>query len=198
MRAERWLTPDEAVAEGFANDTTESKAKAVAAFDYRLFAHAPKNLVALSKAKNWSMTASPPPKNQNPTSTKETTVNDKERAESLASENAGLKAQIEKLTASADSAVKEDRERRAAIMALDEAKGREPLAEHLFSTGASVDAAKATLSFAPKAGDAVEQEYQPPRSMNAQGLNREPANGKPQAKSGLSARIDARVQRAKA
>jgi ATP-dependent protease ClpP protease subunit len=198
MRAERWLTPDEAVAEGFANDTTESKAKAVAAFDYRLFAHAPKSLVALSKAKNWSMTANPPPKNQNPTSTKETTMNDKERAESLASENAGLKAQIEKLTASADAAVQQDRERRAAIMALDEAKGREALAEHLFSTGLSVDAAKATLSVAPKAADAGEQEYQPPRTMNAQGLNREPLAGKPQTKSGLSARIDARVQRAKA
>jgi hypothetical protein len=34
--------------------------------------------------------------------------------------------------------------------------------------------------------------------MNAQGLNREPVGGKPQAKSGLSARIDARVQRTKA
>jgi hypothetical protein len=34
--------------------------------------------------------------------------------------------------------------------------------------------------------------------MNAQGLNREPLAGKPQTKSGLSARIDARVQRAKA
>lgn len=198
MKAERWLTPDEAVAEGFADDTTESNAKAVAAFDYRLFAHAPKNLVALSKSKNWSMTASSPPKNQNPVSIKEKTMSDKERAEQLASENAGLKAQIEKLTASADSAVKEDRERRAAIMALDEAKGRETLAEHLFSTGVSVDAAKATLSCAQKAGEAVEPEYQPPRTMNAQGLNREPVGGKPEAKSGLSARIDARVQRAKA
>jgi len=125
-------------------------------------------------------------------------MNDKERADSLAIENAGLKAQIEKLTASADSAVKEDRERRAAIMALDVAKGREALAEHLFATGATVDAAKATLSVAPNAADTSQQEYQPPRRMNAQGLNHDPVNSKPQAKSGLSARIDARVQRAKA
>ncbi len=198
MKAERWLTPDEAVAEGFADDTTESKAKAVAAFDYRLFAHAPNNLVALSKAKNWSMSTASVPKHQNPTSTKEKTMNDKERADSLATENAGLKAQIEKLTASVDTAVKEDRDRRAAIMALDVAKGREALAEHLFATGATVEAAKATLSVAPNAADTSEQEYVPPGRMNAHGLNREPTNSKPQAKSGLSARIDARVQRDKA
>jgi ATP-dependent protease ClpP protease subunit len=198
MKAERWLTPDEAVAEGFADETTENKAKAVAAFDYRLFAHAPKNLVALSESKNWSMTTGSLPATQKLNSTKEKTMNDKERADNLASENAGLKAQIEKLTASADNAVKEDRERRAAIMALDDAKGREALAEHLFTTGISVDAAKVTLSVAPKAADAGEQEFQPRRTMNAQGLNREPVNSKPQAKSGLSARIDARVQRGKA
>ncbi|MGP4686162.1 head maturation protease, ClpP-related [Agrobacterium pusense] len=198
MKAERWLTPDEAVSEGFADDTTETKAKPVAAFDYRLFAHAPKNLVAMAKSKNWSMASGHPPKNQKPTPSKENVMSDKERADRLEGEVTGLKAEIEKLTASAGSAVQEDRERRSAIMALDEAKGREALAEHLFTSGVSVDAAKATLAVAPKGDGGGAQEYQPPRRMNAQDLNRDPANGKPQAKSGLSARIEARVQRAKA
>jgi hypothetical protein len=36
-------------------------------------------------------------------------------------------------------------------MALEEAKGREALAEHLFTTGSSVEQAKATLTVSPKA-----------------------------------------------
>lgn len=61
-------------------------------------------------------------------------------------------------TASADQAtaiaeaVKAYRERRKAIMALDEAKGRETLADHLAdNTAMDVETAKATLAAAPKA-----------------------------------------------
>ncbi len=196
MKAERWFTPDQAVAEGFADATATDKAKPVAAFDYSLFAHAPKKLVALAKTKKWSMASSHPPKTQTPNPPKETTMTDKERAELLEKEVNGLKEQVAKLTASASDAVQEDRERRAAIMALDETKGREALAEHLFNAGNTVEAAKATLSVAPKA-DAGDGEYQPPRRMmNAQDLNRDP-NGKPQAKGGLSARMDARAAKMK-
>lgn len=123
-------------------------------------------------------------------------MTDAERAALLETENNGLKEQVAKLTASANDAVKEALDRRAAIMALDEAKGREALAEHLFNAGNTVEAAKATLSVAPKA-DAGEEEYQPPRRMmNAENLNREP-NVKPQAKGGLSARMDARAAKMK-
>lgn len=198
MKAERWFTPDEAVAEGFADATTDAKAKVVAAFDYGLFANAPKKLVAMAKTKNWSMASATRPKT--PATEKETpTMTDKERAEALEKEIATLKANLEKMTASASDAVKADRERRAAILALDEAKGREALAEHLFTAGLDVDAVKAALSVAPKTeASEQEKEYVPPhRQMNAQGLNREPLGGKPQAKSGLSARIDARVKSAK-
>lgn len=198
MKAERWLTPDDAVAEGFADATTEVKAKAVAAFDYSLFAHAPKKLVAMAKSKKWSMAASHPPQTPKPTVTKETTMTDKERADQAEAELKGLKAQIETLTASADTAVKEALERRAAIMGSEEAKGREALADHLFNAGMSVDAAKATLSLAPKAENAPSDDYQPPRRMtNAQDLNRETPGGKPQAKGGLSARMDARAAKMK-
>lgn len=48
-------------------------------------------------------------------------------------------------------AVKADRERRQAIMALDEAKGREALAEHLYAaTEMSVEQIKTTLAAAPR------------------------------------------------
>lgn len=57
--------------------------------------------------------------------------------------------QIDVAKATAE-AVKADRDRRAAIMALDEAKGREALADHLYaSTDMGVDAVKAALSAAP-------------------------------------------------
>lgn len=196
MKAERWYTPAEAVAEGFADATATEKSKPVAAFDYGLFAHAPKKLVALAKTKKWSITASHSPKPETPKPPKENTMTDKERAELLEQENNGLKEKVAKLTASASDAVKEALERRAAIMGLDEAKGCEALAEHLFNSGSTVEAAKATLALAPKAEN-VEQEYQPPkRLMNAGDLNREPG-GKPQAKSGLSARMDARAAKMK-
>lgn len=202
MIAERWYTPTEAVTEGFADATSTEKSKPVAAFDYGLFDNAPKKLVAMAKTKKWSITASHPPKTETPKLSKETTMTDKERAELLEKENNGLKDQVAKLTASTTAAtadaVKEALERRAAIMALDEAKGCEALAEHLFNSGSTVEAAKATLSLAPKAETSGEQEYQPPkRMMNAQDLNRENGGGKPQAKGGLSARMDARVAKMK-
>lgn len=57
-------------------------------------------------------------------------------------------------TEAAQAAVKADRERRASILALDEAKGRESLAEHLYaSTEMDVETVKATLAAAPKAQD---------------------------------------------
>ncbi|KKX24320.1 head maturation protease, ClpP-related [Rhizobium sp. LC145] len=173
MKAERWLTPEEAVNEGFADETTEQKAKPVAAFDYRLFAHAPKHLTAMAKKKNWSLPATMAASAAQPRPTEETSMTDKERAEQLAAENAKLKADLEKAGGGIEAALKADRERREAIMGLEESKGREALAEHLFTLGNTVEQAKATLSVSPKA--AVEEDnpgdYRP-RRMNAQGLNK--------------------------
>lgn len=54
----------------------------------------------------------------------------------------------------AAEAVKADRERRRAVLALDEAKGREALAEHLCAaTEMSAEQIKATLAAAPKAAE---------------------------------------------
>ncbi|UFW80015.1 head maturation protease, ClpP-related [Rhizobium sp. SU303] len=198
MKEERWLTPPEAVAEGFADDTTETVAEPVAAFDYRLFAHAPKNLAALARKKNWSMSTKMAAPAATTRPKEEPSMTDKERADQLAAENAKLKTDLAAATASVDVAVKADRERRSAIMSLDEAKGRETLAEHLFNTGSTVDQAKATLTVSPKAvaaeGDEDEQEFQP-RRMNAQGLNKTPVNTKPGDKTTARAVLSASVER---
>lgn len=89
MKDERWLTPEQAVAEGFADATTEdAKSAPVAAFDYRTYAHAPRRLVAMAKKNGWSMGQPHAP-------TKEKTMTDKEKADALAVEVATLKAQLE-------------------------------------------------------------------------------------------------------
>lgn len=197
MKEERWLTPPEAVSEGFADATTETAAEPVAAFDYRIFAHAPTALVDLAKQKNWSMSTKPAAPAASTRPAEEPSMTDKERAEQLAAENAKLKTDLATATASVDTAVKADRERRAAIMGLEEAKGREALAEHLFNTGSSVEQAKATLAVSPKAGatDENEEEEFQPRRMNAQGLNKTPLNTKPGDKATARAVLSASVDR---
>lgn len=171
MRAETWFTPEAAIEAGFADDADADKAKAATAFDYRIYANAPRRLTAQSKRNKWSLDphaavtglyAAPSAS----TSNEEIPMTDKERADALAAEVATLTAsivekdkEIAAAKAAIETAVKADRDRRAAIMALPEAVGREGLAEHLYSTGAGVDTAKATLAAAPtavKAPDPVE------------------------------------------
>ena len=80
-------------------------------------------------------------------------------------------------------AVKADRERRAAIMALDEAKGREALAEHLYATtDMTTDAVKAVLSAAPSA----QPEKPEAANLATAGLGGAPS-GKPQMRVDLVA-----------
>lgn len=182
MKAERWYSPADAVADGFADAVTEAVTKAVAAMDYRVYAHAPQRLTALAAKKNWRLSdAKAAAKSAaQPRQTEEPSMTDKERADQLAAENATLKASMS--TASLD-AVKADRDRRAAIMALPEAEGRTALAEHLYAKGESVDDAKATLAASPKVTASAEpnpaQEHES-RRLNGEGLNVN--GGKPAAK----------------
>ncbi|ORE90992.1 head maturation protease, ClpP-related [Aurantimonas sp. 22II-16-19i] len=159
MREERWLTPEEAVAQGFADETTEIKAAPVAAFDYRIFAHAPKRLVALAKKKDWRLDGADTraAASAAPRQTQESSMTDKERADALAAELDTLKAQM---SASKDAdktatmaaelaelkAEKSKRETSDAIMALDEAQGREAQAKALADAGVTAEAAKAVLA----------------------------------------------------
>lgn len=54
MKTEIWLTGQEAVDRGFATHTESGKSKSVAAFDYRVYDHAPEKLVAMATKKDWS------------------------------------------------------------------------------------------------------------------------------------------------
>jgi ATP-dependent protease ClpP protease subunit len=158
MKAETWMTAEEAVAEGFATEAVDTSARAVAAFDYRAFAHAPKKLVALAKSKDWSLekaaaaraagAAHQPGQQENP-------MPDPTPPAALTAEQ--LTAQNEMIAA----AVAADRKRRADILALPEAKGREALAESLIDTPLSVEQIKSSLAAAPApqaAADTSEEE----------------------------------------
>lgn len=180
MKDEQWFTPAQAVEAGFADATTEGVTAAVAAFDYRAYAHAPKRLTALAATKDWRLPdASETARSAVQPGRKEISMTDKDRADALAAELAELKAKPDAATAVA-TALKADRDRRAAIMALDETKGREALAEHLFTKGDSVEDAKATLSVSAKAEAAPETDIAEfeNRRLNGEGLT----GGQPAAK----------------
>jgi ATP-dependent protease ClpP protease subunit len=128
MRAETWFNADEAVAAGFA-DAVEGEAEPVAAFPYQTYAHAPQRLVALARDNGWRAPAV------------------RAAAANPAASSAARKTDIESAcrAEAAVGAVKADRARRQSIMALDEAKGREALAEHLYAnTEMTVEEIKAT------------------------------------------------------
>jgi len=161
MKAETWYDGEAAVAAGFADHAgkktaTKSSAKA-AAFDYRAYSNAPRRLAALSKANGWSM-AEQLSTHQTKSASAAPTHEDIDLMpnENLAAEVATLKADKAKLEAdlaatatAADDAVKNDRARRAAILALPEAKNREALAEKLYLSKMTVDEIKDVLAAAP-------------------------------------------------
>lgn len=110
-------------------------------------------------------------------------------------------ANLEAATATAArEAVKADRERHAAIMALDEAKGREQLAAHLHATTEmSVDEVKAVLAVSPVASTEEKPSvvaYDKARAAAGAGLAA-PADGT-KAESGLSELITAKLARKRA
>jgi len=55
MKAELWLTGEEAVKRGFATASEDVKAAKAAAFDYGAYAHSPKKLVAMASKRNWKL-----------------------------------------------------------------------------------------------------------------------------------------------
>lgn len=169
MRAETWFNADEAVAAGFA-DAIEGENEPVAAFPYQTYAHAPQRLVALARENGWrapavraaASAAKPAATSAAPTGHKETSMTEKTTADDQAAAIATARSEA------AAEAVRADRERRQAIMALDEAKGREALAEHLYATTEmTADQIKATLAAAPKAEDVKAEDYERARLAGA-------------------------------
>ncbi len=164
MRSEIWLTPEQAVAEGFADEVLEVKKKiAFAAFDYTKFQNAPNRLVALAKSKNWLRPATAQPETQ------------QGKGQKMSKDN--------QAHASATARIR-------AIMKAPEAGGREELAEHLaYETDMTSDAAIAIMSTAPEgAGNRPNDEWVPPSMryrdsdqtfsrLNGRGLNMEHGRG---------------------
>ena len=169
MKAETWLTGQEAVDAGFAdtvgvaaNDNPEPVAYAI-----QSYSKVPQQIVALADARGWKPRATAAKSAANP-GPKEITMTDKERADALAAELAALKATMSTAPATAaEDAVKKDRERRAAIMALDEAKGREKLAETLYATTMTVEDIKVALASAPAAAAEGADDYEANRAAGA-------------------------------
>ena len=173
MKAEKWLAPEEAVAEGFADRTSDDAAKPVAAFDYRIYAHAPQRLKTLASKKNWRRPDDAGKRTSASVSTRqkqEIPMTDKTTAEDKTA------ADLDKAKAEASrDAVAADRERRKSIMALEEAKGRETLAAYYADeTDDSVDRVTKALAAAPKAQATDERDpaadYER-RRLNGEGLN---------------------------
>ncbi|MGN7867781.1 head maturation protease, ClpP-related [Paracoccus sp. 22332] len=169
MKAERWYTAEEAIAEGFADSAVERLSAPITAFmNIQHYAHAPKTLRA--QARNW-LKANPQAAQSAAPGQKEITMTDKTKADGKPAE------QIDVAKAQAD-AVKADRERRAAIMALPEREGRDALAEYICqSTDLTPEEAKLMLAAAP-APDAPKPEA---AALATAGLG-----GKPEAKTPLS------------
>jgi ATP-dependent Clp protease, protease subunit len=149
MKEELWLTGEEAVERGFATSAEDEDADAFAAFDYRLFAHAPQELRALAQKNSWSLkgagrqaASSAAVRGQKG----ERPMSDKKPADAPAAESEAAIA-----TAKAEGA-RAAQERIKAIMTCEEAKGREGLAQHFaYETEMTAEAAVSALAKAPKA-----------------------------------------------
>jgi len=141
MKAERWFTPDQAVEEGFAHATTEKQAKAVAAFDYRIYAHAPQALKTLASKKNWSLSST------DPAATPPLKVQEKEPPMATDNTPAALSAaDLDKAKAEAAiDATKATAASAASIVDLCVAAGVPAMASALITEGVTIEQAKARV-----------------------------------------------------
>ncbi|WP_404291530.1 head maturation protease, ClpP-related [Microvirga sp. RSM25] len=172
MKAELWLTAEEAVEEGYADESDSAKAKAVAAFDYRIFANAPQRLTALSKRKNWSLAEAS-------ARAAATAHQPRQPKEASMTVNPPAAAPTADITGAVAEAVKAAQARVKAIMTADAAKGRQDLAEHFaYETDMTAEAAIAALAKAPTAAATPPVEpQQPSESPEAYAARRTAAAG---------------------
>jgi ATP-dependent Clp protease protease subunit len=152
MKDELWLTAEEAVEQGYADESDSAKAKAVAAFDFRIFANAPQRLTALAKRKNWSLAEAS-------ARAAATAHHPRQQKESSMTEKTTAAAPTAEIAEAVAGAVKAAQARIKTIMASDEAKGREGLAEHFaYETEMTAESAIAALKKAPAATASTEQQ----------------------------------------
>ena len=189
MKDETWFTAEKAIENGFADESIEENSAEVAAFDYRMYAHAPETLTALASSKHWSLSealtraeasAQPtgqqkekPDMSKKPATAEATTATAPEETQTDEAVNKAA------ATASADT-----KQRIKAIMGSDAAKDRADLAEHLaFETDMTAEAAIAALEKAPSAKQTDEtkpDDYVNSRS-SAAGQAQPQTQSKPQA-----------------
>lgn len=151
MRAETWLTADEAVSLKFADRSDQAAAAEAMAFNYAAYAAAPDALRALAAERKWNKKpeASAPVVEATPAPKLET-----EPAAEIEAPAPVMTAEPEPAPAPVVTAdVRQaERQRIAAIMNSAEAKGRESLAEHFaYETDWTPETAIAALTKAPKA-----------------------------------------------
>lgn len=177
MKAETWLDAETAVQRGFATSSDAAAASPVAAFDYRIYAHAPDPLKAMAAQKGWSLkAASKKARASAPAATgqKEETMTEKPKADTTAADAAKI--------------IADTKARIEAITTCEEATGREAMAKHLaYKTEMTAEEAKAMLAVVPKVeakaadtnddASAYEQERRQPVTNLAQ------PGGKPKAAS---------------
>jgi ATP-dependent Clp protease protease subunit len=194
MVEETWFTPQQAVDRGYADGiggADDPNGIEPVAFDYRLFQHAPENIVALVDQHGWARrprakAASSPAKTRR---SKEKSMATTQTADLKAVDTATpsiekiqeklMTAELDKAKADAAAEARAaERSRISSIMNLEEAKGREGLASHFaHETEMSADQAKAALTAAPKASAAVEPTNRFEAAMDAAGNPRVGADG---------------------
>lgn len=167
MRKETWMTADDAVAGKYADRKDEVVALAVAAFDYRVYQHAPEPILALSDKEQWSQklnrgtAAMPKEKEPMADDTKDLAAAARAKAEAdLRAEQedkAKLAAELQaKLEAGAVEARKAEATRCAEINDLCAKGGVLAMAAILIRDGSSVEDAKKRIEGAKDIRAAVE------------------------------------------
>ena len=151
MKDEIWLTPEEAVEQGYATEAETAKAKAVASFDYRIYAHAPKRLTTLASKKNWSLPET------DAAATAASTRPQKEPSMATEKTQAEITADIDKAKADATAeATKATAATAADIVDICDAAGVPAMASALIREGATLDQAKARTDSAKDIRAAVD------------------------------------------
>lgn len=159
MKSEIWLSGEEAVGRGYATHSEDGDTATASAFDYSIYAKAPKDLVALARQERWSfqarvpVAASPAPteptKKEKPPMAKTTGAGGSQPAAS---------DQIETDT-------EDPKARIQAILTSDAGQANPALAQHLaFNTDLSAEAAVASLDVAADAAPKTERHGDKQRS----------------------------------
>lgn len=176
MKIELWMTPEEAVAQGYAdrvgpapaasNDNDEAD-EAVAAFDYRIYAHAPERLVALAQKNGWRLDARRPAASAAPTRQKENPMADKNAGATTPEQHAEA-LEAAKAAAAAEATAKATAHA-VEISTICAEAGVPAMASTLIKEGVTADQARARATSAKDIRAAVEaaQKSYPKITANA-------------------------------